>query len=75
MPYGLVLLIAAPVLAFRYATCKEASSRSKRLVVGLIVASFLVVEYLPAWYLAATLLQLAVSIYVLLYLKVTAEAG
>ena len=75
MPYGLIRIGAVVVLVFRYLTSPSPSDRSK-LVVGLIgVASVLAYWGFPRWRLAATLLQVAVSIYVLISLKVTPAAN
>jgi hypothetical protein len=75
MPYDLILLIAAIGLAIRYAAIKSASDRSKCLVGGCALASLVIARLLPAWHLAASLLQLGVSFYVALYLVVISESG
>ena len=54
----------------RYLLLREASVGSKAAVaVAVGIALFIWWQY-PRWMVAATLLQLAASIYVLLYLKV-----
>jgi hypothetical protein len=64
MGYSLILGLACPILAIRYALIGRASLRSKCVVGGLAFASFL----LPSR-IAGALVQLAVSLFVLLYLK------
>jgi hypothetical protein len=62
--YGVILTVACVLLAIRYAFVGRASVRSKCIVGGMAVASFLI-----PWRIATILGQLAVSLYVLLYLK------
>ena len=64
MAYGMILTVACVLLAVRYAFVGRASVRSKCIVGGMAVASVLV-----PWRIAAIVGQLAVSLYVLLYLK------
>jgi hypothetical protein len=71
LPYELIPLIAVLGLSMRYAAVPDASARSKCIVGGAAVASLLVGRYVSG--LAALVVQIGVSLYVLLYLKVTAE--
>jgi hypothetical protein len=64
MGYSLILGLACPILAVRYALIGRASLRSKCIIGGLAFVSFL----LPSR-IVATLVQLAVSLFVLLYMK------
>jgi hypothetical protein len=64
MAYGVILTVACVLLAVRYAFVVRASVRSRCIVGGMAVASFLV-----PWRIAAIVGQLAISLYVLLYLK------
>lgn len=64
MGYSAILFIACPILALRYAFIGHASLRSKWIVAGIALASFV----LP-WRILSIGLQLAVSLFVLLYLK------
>jgi len=64
MAYGVILTVACVLLAIRYAFVGRASVRSKCIVGGMAAASF----FIP-WRIATILGQLAVSLYVLLYLK------
>jgi hypothetical protein len=72
MPYGLIPLIASVVLGVRYLAFEEASGGSKVGVATIAAAGLLIWWRYPQWLLVATLLQAAVSIYVLIYLKVHA---
>jgi hypothetical protein len=72
MPYGLIPLIASIILGIRYLALEEASGRSKVTVATIVAAGLLIWWRYPQWLLVATLLQAAVSIYVLIYLKVHA---
>ena len=64
MAYGAILTVACVLLAVRYAFVGRASARSKWIVGGIAIVSFIV-----PWRIGAILGQLAVSLYVLLYLK------
>ena len=64
MAYGAILTIACPLLAIRYAFVGRASLGSKLIVGGIALGSFLM-----PWRVGAIVTQLAVSLYVLLYLK------
>ncbi len=75
MPYALIPLIAAIVLAFQYVVVTDASVRSKWIVGGIAAASLVIYWRFPRWQLGATLLQVVVSIYVLLYLKAASDAS
>jgi hypothetical protein len=72
MPYGLIPFIASVILGVRYLALEEASGGSKLAVAGIVAAGLLIWWRYPQWLLVATLLQAAVSIYVLIYLKVHA---
>jgi hypothetical protein len=69
MPYGLILLVGALVLAFRYIATKGTSARSKYLVGATVLASLVVPWCFPRSHLASALLQLGVGVYVLIYMK------
>lgn len=75
MPYALIAMLAAMVLGVRYVTLSDASLRSK-VVVGAVVAASLVIwlSY-PQWMIVAVLLQVAVSLFVLLYLELNPHAS
>lgn len=64
MAYGAILTVACVLLAVRFAFVARASVRSRWIVGGMAVASF----FIP-WRIAAIVGQLAISLYVLLYLK------
>jgi hypothetical protein len=64
MAYGWILTVACVLLSIRYGFVDGASLRSKCIVGGMALASLLI-----PWQIGAVLAQLAVSLYVLLYLK------
>ena len=72
MIYGAIPLVASIILGFRYLALKEASGGSKVAVAAIVAAGLLVWWRYPQWLLVATLLQSAISIYVLVYLRVHA---
>jgi hypothetical protein len=65
MAYGAILTVAAVVLAVRYAFRSEASVGSRATVALTVIGSFLI-----PWRIIAILMQFAVCMFVLLYLKV-----
>jgi len=72
MAYGLISLVASVILGVRYVASEDASGGSK-FAVGSIVASGLLIWWLyPQWLLVGTILQVAVSIFVLIHFKVHA---
>jgi len=64
MAYGVILSVACLLLTIRFAFVGRASLRSKCIVGGMALGSFLI-----PWPVGALLVQLAVSLYVLLYFK------
>ena len=72
MPYGLIALLASAVLGVRYLADEDASTGSKVAVAAFVAAGLLIWWRYPQWLLVATLVQAAVSIYVLIFLKVHA---
>ena len=64
MAYGAILTVACVLLAIRYAFVGRASARSKWILGAIAVVSLVI-----PWRIGAILGQLAVSLYVLLYLK------
>jgi hypothetical protein len=75
MPYELVALVISGGLAVRYLMMREASVASKTAVAVAVGASLIIWWRYPAWLVAATLLQVGASIYVLVYLKVNPYAS
>jgi hypothetical protein len=73
MPYGLLLQVIVLGFAFHYLVMTSAPGRSKALVAVIVAASFVITWRLPAWHLAASMLRLGVSVYVLLYLRSQSE--
>jgi len=74
MGYGLIPPIASIVLAVHHVVLTEASRWSKGIVLVVVAGSFVIREQYPRWLLAATLLQVAISIYMLIYLKLESRA-
>jgi hypothetical protein len=75
MPYELIGLFISLGLAARYLLLGDASTGSK-CAVGLAVGASLVIWWrYPKWLVAATLLQVVTSIYVLIYLKANPHAS
>jgi hypothetical protein len=72
MLYGLIPLVASVALGIRYLADEEASSGSKVAVAGIVAAGLLIWWRYPQWLAAAIVLQSAISIYVLIYLKMHA---
>ena len=70
VPYGIVLLVATGVLAFRHVRTDRASPRS-RWVVGCI--AFLSVIVSASWPLTAAVVQLSICVYVIIHRVVTDE--
>ena len=70
LPYGLILVVAAWVLATRHARADHASARSKRAAGVAALASTLA---LPSWPLTAAVVQLGVGVYVIFHRIVTDE--
>jgi hypothetical protein len=76
MPYALIGLVASVALAFHYAIVMDASRRSKWVVAVAILASLVVWFRFPRWQVAAISIQAAVSVFVLVRLRIErAEAA
>lgn len=75
MPYALIPMLAAVGLGIRYLFLPDASARSRIIVASAVLLSIAIWWYFPKWMVAATLLQVGVSIFVLLYLKVNSSAS
>ena len=69
MLYVLVPLIAVIFLTFHYVVRSEASARSKWIVGCLTVISLVAWWRFPKWDFLATILQVGISIYIILYRK------
>jgi hypothetical protein len=72
IPYDVIPLIASIILGAYYVLLGEASRRSQAAVAVTVGAALLIWWHSPRYSLAhlvATLLQVAVSIYVLVYLR------
>lgn len=71
MPYSIIALVAVVFLSVRHMLDTEASNHSKVIVVCLALLSLWAWFRFPRWDYLATLVQVGVSIYVLIYLRVT----
>jgi hypothetical protein len=67
--YSLIPLLAAIALGFHFVVIVDASPRSKAIIGGMVVLSLVLFFRIPRYLVVATLLQVAASIYVLVYLK------
>jgi hypothetical protein len=67
IPYWIVPAIAAICLTVRHIGSEEASAYSKRFVCGLTAVSLLIPRLGPALSIPATLLQVAICVYILLH--------
>ena len=71
MSMGIIIPIAAFALLLRYLIDTDAAKRTKYVVGGITGASFIVpFGYLPYGGYAAMALQLALSIFILFYLRI-----
>ena len=75
MGYGFIPVIASIVLAIHHVLITEASPRSKLVVVTVVVVSLAIGRYYSQWMIVATLMQVVVSIYMLLYMRVHGSKG
>ena len=71
--YGLIILVAAGVLTFRYTGFDRPSPRSKWVVGGLAAASALVFLNSAGWQLPAMVVLFGVCLYVIFYQIVDTE--
>jgi hypothetical protein len=78
IPYDVIPLIASILLGAHYVLLGEASRRSQVAVAVTVGTALLIWWHFPRWHpahVAATLLQVAVSIYVLVYLRLNRDGG
>jgi hypothetical protein len=75
MPYALIAMVAAILLGIRYLILGDASLRSKIVVVAVVLASLVIWWYFPQWMVLAIFLQVGVSLFVLLYLRLNPYAS
>ncbi len=73
MPYGLIPLIASVLLGIYHAVVSDAPALSKYLVSVVVVGALLVWWQLPRWLLVATIVQSAISIYVLVHIRLSEQ--
>ncbi len=69
MGYTLIPLLAAIGLGFHFVVITQAPTRPKAIVAAVVALSLVLRFQFPRWTLLAILLQVAASIYVILYLK------
>jgi hypothetical protein len=70
MPYWLILPFVVGWLVYRHVS-STASDRSKRVVVGLTIGTFLLALTWPAATILVTLLFVSVGVYVLLHREIS----
>jgi len=75
MPYELIPLVISVGLSIRYLMVGDASAGSKAAVALAVGASLVIWWRYPGWLVAATLLQVGASLYILVYLKVNTYAS
>jgi hypothetical protein len=73
--YALIPLVVSGVLVIRYLSMGDPSTVSKIIVVAALGASLIVWWRYPATLVVAVLLQVGVSLFVLIYLKVNPYAS
>jgi hypothetical protein len=74
MPYELAASVISVGLAVRFFFMKKPSVASKAAVAVVVGASLMIWWRYPEWMVAATLLQVGASIYIMMYLKVNPYA-
>ena len=75
MGYAFIPVIASIILMIHHVVITEASRWSKFTVIGVVVASLVVWQYWPQWLVLATLLQVGISVYMLMYLRWHGDAA
>ncbi len=70
MGYVVIPLVASIILVIHHVALTDASRWSKSIVASVVVVTLVVWNSFPQWLIVATLLQSAVSVYMLVYLKV-----
>lgn len=75
MGYALIPVIASIILLIHHVAATDASRLSKLVLTIVVLASLAIWKYFPRWLVAATVLQSAASVYMLVYLKVQAAGG
>jgi hypothetical protein len=75
MPYELIPLVVSGALVIRYLSLGDPSAVSKGAMVAALGASLVVWWRFPGWIVVAVLLQVGVSLWVLIYLKVNPYAS
>jgi hypothetical protein len=75
VPYELIPLVVSGVLVVRYLSLGDRSAASKVAMVAALGASLMVWWRFPGWIVVAVLLQVGVSLWVLIYLKVNPYAS
>jgi hypothetical protein len=71
MGYTVIPLIVSVVLGAHHVFVSEAPRLSKLSVFTVVIASLVVWQYFPRQSVVALLLQVAVSLYMLVYLRLT----
>lgn len=74
MPYRLIILAAAIVMATRHALDVDTSRRSKQIVIGALIGSLVIPFVLVGWNWLSIVLQLGVCVYLIFYNVVANDA-
>ena len=70
MGYAVIPIIVSFVLGIQHIFLTDASRWSKLLVTIVVATSFVIWWYYAQWIVVATLMQVGVSIYMIVYLRV-----
>ncbi len=75
MGYAFIPIVVSIFLALQHVGISDASRKSKVTVFAIVLSSLAIWRYFPQWLVFATVLQVVVSIYMLLYLKLREGAA
>jgi hypothetical protein len=75
LPYGLIAPVLLIVLTIRFIKSARVSSSSKWLLLAFAGISVSIWWFVPTWRLMTTLVQIAVSVYVVFYQIATSDFG
>jgi hypothetical protein len=75
MGYAFIPVVVSIILMLHHAAITDASRWSKFTVVGVVAVSLAIWRYAPQWLVLATLLQVVISVYMLMYLRWHGDAA
>jgi hypothetical protein len=67
--YAFIPVVASIILMVHHVAITDASRWSKLVVAVVVIASLAIWRFAPQWLVLATILQVATSVYMLVYLK------